>query len=82
MKESDLKIDGVYFIVMYEDEELQIPSIQTLIYLGKESSESGELLYLFKVVQDSSEEEKTFVREADLEALVLSKEGLIAELSE
>ena len=81
MNKENLVSGEVYFIVLFDDEELTIPVIQTLIFQKAEVGEnSGEQLYLFQEIKPHDKESTFFVRKDDVDTLVLDHNELIAKL--
>ena len=48
MDERALEIGRTYFSLMYADDKLAIPLIDTLIYLGPDQTDSGDSIHLFQ----------------------------------
>jgi hypothetical protein len=48
MRADDLEQDGMYFSLFYLDEQLTIPTIETLVYLGPSEGESSETRHIFQ----------------------------------
>ena len=71
--------NATYFVVMFEDEELTVPIVQTLLYLEQGKLDNGTECYFF---QDLGRNEKCFVRREDADHLVLDGAGLIQKLKD
>ena len=48
MDEQALVKGGTYFSLMYADEQLKVPEIETLVYLGPTKTDDGEPIHLFQ----------------------------------
>ena len=81
MKESELVPGKAYFIVTYEKADQSAPAIQTLVYIRKARDDKGTSLYIFNEITAHGGSDDFFVREEDLDLIVLDKDGLISELS-
>lgn len=70
----------VYFIVMFEDAQLTIPVIQTLIYEGEMFREDGSKYLAFQELKPNGERSNFIVDTSHREDLVLTADGLIETL--
>jgi hypothetical protein len=48
MRADELKQGGTYFCLFYLDEQLTIPTIETLVYLGPDAGGSSEPRHMFQ----------------------------------
>jgi hypothetical protein len=71
-----------YFIVMFDDENLTIPLVQTLIYRENGRRADGTSYFLFKELHVGGKQSDFFVNEADLDHLVLDRAGLLRKLKD
>ena len=75
-------IGKVYFIVLYADEALAIPVVQTLIFLEDRRREDGGAEYRFREIKPHEEESLFTVQEECLDELIVDRIGLIERLGE
>lgn len=81
MKKTDL-IDGkVCFIVMFDDVELSVPVVQTLIYESRTTLSNGTHLYIFRELKPNGEISKFSVADEHADELLLDGRDLVAKLS-
>lgn len=74
-------IEGrTYFIVMFDDEDLRIPVVQTLIFLHEGKRADGSEYYLFREVGKDDEEARFFVNREDAASLLLNETMLLTKL--
>lgn len=76
----ELAQGSTYFILLFEDEALTVPLIQTLIYVGPRKSDAGIDGHLFDYLKPDDEASGFFVEAIRLEELVTDREGLIRRL--
>lgn len=69
-----------YFIVMFDDENLTVPIVQTLLYVESEKRDDGSEFFLFRELLPSGEESKFFVDQEHADDLVLDQAGLLKKL--
>lgn len=69
-----------YFIVMFHDEDLKTPVVQTLIFEKIGKRENGREFLLFRQIPPQGKESKFIVEEEHVEQLLLDKEGLLGKL--
>ena len=85
---TELKPGGTYFLLGYHDRARQFPYIETLIYIGRESSSVDEVLHNFAYAGPNSVPGSTAVLKDDETINFLDSdppclgdlEGLIGEL--
>jgi len=78
---TDRFITGqIYFIVMFDDENLTVPIVQTLRFVKKGERRNGSKYYLFKQLGCDAKRRDFLVDEKDAEHLVVDHPGLIREL--
>jgi hypothetical protein len=70
-----------YFLVLFEDKNLKIPVIQTLIFKERRAGKEG-FEYFFREIGRESDDALYLVHERDRDELVVDKAGLIALLSD
>jgi len=80
VKPFELVQESTYFILLFEDEALTVPLIQTLIYVGPRKSDAGIDGHLFDYLKPDDEVSGFFVEAIHLEELVTDREGLIRKL--
>ncbi|RZZ88373.1 hypothetical protein [Pseudoxanthomonas winnipegensis] len=78
--DMNLKKGGTYFIVTFEDKDLKVPIIQTLEFVSEEVGSSGTSVALFRQCGINENEKMFFVRDCDLESLLVDQKGLLAML--
>lgn len=70
----------VYFVLLYADRDLNVPIVQTLIYVEDRLDSSGSVRHLFN--EASSDDNKLFsVTHEDVDHLVIERAELIRRLS-
>lgn len=69
-----------YFIVMFNDDDLRIPVVQTLIYMEESKRNDGTEIFLFRELRSDGTEPKFFVNTQDVDQLLLDEAGLIEKL--
>ena len=69
-----------YFIVVYNDESLSIPIIQTLIFVKRSVRDNGIKCLRFRELHAQGEETGFFVDEEHADHLVLDHVGLLKQL--
>lgn len=69
-----------YFIVMFHDEDLRIPVVQTLIFVKMEKRANGSEFLLFRQIPPQGDESKFVVEKEHAERLLLDQRGLIEKL--
>jgi hypothetical protein len=74
------RLGQVYFIVMYDDERLAVPVVQTLVYLGEGRSRDGRLEFRFKEIKPTKEPSLFVVDQEHADDLVVDQDGLIERL--
>ncbi len=80
---SDRLIRGqAYFIVLFDDENLTVPLIQTLIYDQYAKRSDGTGCFLFKELHVGGKQSDFFVGETDLDHLVLDRAALLRKLKD
>lgn len=72
----------IRFIMLFRDEALSIPLIQTLVFREECSRDDGGRRYLFQDLGAPASEEQFFVDEEDFDQLVLDIHGLAKRVSE
>lgn len=72
----------LYFVVMFDDEAMSIPVIQTLIFKRAAVREGGKNCYLFTEIPVKGPHSTIFVDEEDVDHLVLDKHALVEMLSD
>jgi len=72
---------GVYFIVMYEDYDLCIPAIQTLIFVESTISATGRLKHFFRDISAGKDAQGFHVHEEQVDDLLLNWQGLMETLN-
>lgn len=77
MSLDGLKLGEIYFIVVFDDEDLSIPIIQTLRYIGELSDDSESINVYFSLFGHSDEESTIFVRKDNVPDLVLDRTQLL-----
>lgn len=70
----------IRFIVLFEDQALSIPIVQTLVFVERSVAESGEPLLIFRHILSAGESEGFFVRERDEVELLHDADGLLSKL--
>lgn len=70
----------MYFIVMFEDEDLKVPLVQTLIFVENRRRDDGSEFFLFRDLSARGEESKFMVDKKDAERLLLDQDGLLTKL--
>ena len=70
----------VYFIVMFHDEDLKIPVVQTLIFDKIGKRENGGEVLLFRQIPPQSDGLKFIVEMEHVEQLLLDENGLLDKL--
>lgn len=78
---TPLTPDRAYFIVMFNDEDLCIPVVQTLIFVGESKRSDGTEIFLFREIRSDGTEPRFFVNKQDADQLLLDEAGLVAKLS-
>lgn len=73
---------NTYFIVMYEDEQLTIPVVQTLVFTEKGKLDDGSPCFFFLELRSGGEKSKFFVHEQNAKDLLLDLPGVIERLKE
>ena len=87
MKKTDpgsgfsLVVGQAYFILLYADFALTIPTIQTLIYRERREGRDG-IEFCFSEVRQDAEDSLFIVKEDDRDDLLVDRAGLIARLSD
>lgn len=71
---------SVRFILLYEDENLTVPIIQTVIFLEERQDTSGALRYLFKEIGPRNEEHLFEVADEHFDDLVIDRVELSKRL--
>ena len=71
----------LYFVVMFQDELMTVPVVQTLIYERYSQQDGGTRCFLFREIPLHGAESMIFIREDDADHLVLDKPGLLAKLT-
>jgi hypothetical protein len=69
-----------YFIVMFHDEDLKIPVVQTLIFSKVGKRDNGTEFLLFRQIPPQGEESKFIVEKEHVERLLLDQNGLMDKL--
>ncbi|WP_257384917.1 hypothetical protein [Tahibacter caeni] len=77
MSFDGLKAGETYFVVMFDDEQLSIPIIQTLRYVGEHLRERDSQRAYFVQLGHAGNETPFFVRKEDVSDLVLDKPQLL-----
>lgn len=77
---DELLPGATYFILMYADECLAIPLVQTLVYREQRIREDGSLEFIFREIRPHDHETVFSVRVDDIESLVLDQPELIYQL--
>ena len=75
-----MKAGNIYYIVMYADEQLTVPVVQTLKYQEMKTREDGSTHFLFGRFLADGTTEKFFINEPDLDSLLLDGTGLLQRL--
>jgi hypothetical protein len=70
----------VYFIVMFHDEDLKIPVVQTLIFEKIGKRKNGSEFLLFRQIPPQGAESKFIVEKEHVEQLLLDEKGLVDKL--
>ena len=70
-----------YFMVVFEDEGLTLPIIQTLQFVGERTREDGSRYYLFTELHSDADPTSTIIDVSDAGAVILDRNGLIDKLS-
>ncbi len=82
----DLVPGNVYFRVFYLDEQLTLPDIHTLVFVGREEMDDGEVLWVFEDAASRSDDETDAVERHGIEedhlSEILDIHGLHATLRE
>jgi len=71
---------NVYFIVLYMDEALSVPVIQTLIFMEQHKRHDGRAEYRFEEIKPHDESTHFAVQEEDVDQLVVDRFGLMKRL--
>lgn len=69
-----------YFIVVFNDGDLKVPLVQTLIYVKDGRRGDGSECHLFRELSAHGEESEFFVDKKDAKRLLLDQSGLLAKL--
>jgi hypothetical protein len=69
-----------YFIVVFNDGDLKMPLVQTLIYVKDGRRGDGSECHLFRELSAHGEEAEFFVDKKDAKRLLLDQSGLLAKL--
>jgi hypothetical protein len=72
----------VYFTVMFHDEDLQVPVVQTLIFVEERQRDDGSAFLLFRQIPPQGEESKFIVDRKDERKLLLDRSELIDKLKD
>lgn len=72
-------VGGIYFELMYEDENLSIPVIKTLIFEKFAVRSGGARCLIFKEISDH-DVPKFYIDEGLVDSLLFDLDGLVAEL--
>ena len=80
--DKNLVVGGVYFIVMYEDDDLCIPAIQTLIYVESMIRPTGGLTHFFRDISANKNAQRFHVHEEQVDDLLLDWQGLMETLGD
>lgn len=73
---------SIYFIVMYEDEDLHIPVIQTLIFVETVVKDDGDVTHFFRDISAPAERQRFHVHEHQVDQLLLDWDGLLSTLND
>lgn len=79
-KPNHLVRDRQYFIVMFADENLEIPIVQTLIFKKEGKRPDGSAYFLFKELHLGGTESDFLVNQEDADHLVLDQQRLLQKL--
>lgn len=69
-----------YFVVVFNDGDLKVPLVQTLIYVKDGRRSDGSECHLFRELSAQGEESEFFVDKKDAKHLLLDQNGLLAKL--
>lgn len=69
-----------YFIVLFHDEDLKVPIVQTLIYDREGRRGNGIECYLFRDVSSHQQEPRFYVDKKDATHLLVDQDGLLDKL--
>jgi len=72
---------GVYFSLLFDDDELSIPIIQTLVFIEEREGENGLRRYIFKNICADGESKLLWMDDDGLSELLLDKGELLRKLS-
>lgn len=70
----------VYFIVVFSDENLMVPIVQTLVFVKRGKRDDGSRFFLFRELPPHGEESKLIVDEKQADHLVLDQAELLNKL--
>lgn len=79
---DNLESGDIRFILLFQDEALTIPLIQTLVFREECSREDGGRRFLFQDLGAPTSEQSFFVDEEEFDQLVLDIHGLVKKVSE
>jgi len=69
-----------YFIVVFNDEDLKVPVVQTLVYVEDGRRGDGSEFHLFRELSAQGKESKYVVDKKDAKRMLLDQKGLLAKL--
>jgi hypothetical protein len=69
-----------YFVVMFNDEDLMVPVVQTLVFVEDGRRADGSEFFLFRELSAHGKESKFLVDKKDAKHLVLDQTGLLKKL--
>ena len=70
----------VYFIVVFNDEDLKVPLVQTLIFVKDGQRNDGTECHLFRQLSAQDDESDFFVDKKDARDLLLDHDALLVKL--
>ncbi|MEA9556753.1 hypothetical protein VC273_12785 [Xanthomonas nasturtii] len=73
----ELEVNKFYYTITFLDNELRIPVIQTLKYLGEKSNSEKESILLFNSIDAMQGEKPVFIAREHVHSLVTDSEGLL-----
>ena len=77
---DDLVPGKTYFIVLFDDHDLTVPIVQTLIYEREGKRGNGVECYLFRDVSSHEKQAGFYVDKRDAEHMLLDPDGLLDKL--
>lgn len=78
---TGLTVGEVYFIVLFDDADLRIPIVQTLIYCGEKARGNGTKYFSFRELHRDGAETQFGVDPGDASHLLLDRSGLLDKLN-